>query len=809
MISQKKRSQTTENLTLKKIANNIYPDWSLADWFHWPPNMFALIAMVLQRTGAYRICLQQTKWWEKKTWQQNVSEGAGLWIEYSNSLILNKKMGRPFNNKNSKEFAEAYAIIEHNWNTINLNELRIISNINDNYNKPNADPNYNKNIIGFTIALLKILAAADYCCSGLGLVGQVTKQPKHLKLFHAVANLLLNNTGSLSTIPKFYGTVLPKMRTPQSGMTLRSLSHHLTFHVTEVEVMWRTFPWLNNHKQSLNILAIPYPTRVDEGDFGIVKEAYHPVRYFNAKISQKRNENMLNAIALRVKNSSDKNNEIDIVVFPETSLTRAEYNTLLEKLEIVYDSKEGIKHIKLPLIIAGVKSRQDSLDLNASEAITESEIFNNELRMAIFFAGKWYEITQRKHHRWNLDRDQILQYKLEGYFSTERTWFEHSSISQRRLSILAPNGWLALTSLICEDLARQEPAGEVIRGIGPTLLFALLSDGPQLTDRWSARYASVLADDPGTAVLSLTSEGMVNRSQKIDIQNQETIDPKKNMQTIGLWKDMIKGWKELQINTDEKPKGLLFTVSATFKEEFTLDGRSDYTNASVFRMDTIKPIQVVLHEEDIKIGKSDGTNNELGTWDDIRELSGAFFSIDAIIDLLQDYKTNKRYKKSNDLKKNIKDSVQIILDLLQTQKPENQKLNFWVKIKDNINFSWENPDNVGIEAEIKTKNNHMEQFVAEVALLTTEIYNSEKEITHGFSYFELLISFCKERLLKIEPQVKDERDISKVTILAFLNSIHTKLLYCRYIKNMNAKGGVSIEEAQTLIKSIEDILRNF
>ena len=41
----------------------------------------------------------------------------------------------------------------------------------------------------------------------------------------------------------------------------------------------------------------------------------------------------------------------------------------------------------------------------------------------------------------------------------------------------------------------------------------LLLDGPQLTSRWAARYASVLADDPGSAVMTLTSYGMVQRSR--------------------------------------------------------------------------------------------------------------------------------------------------------------------------------------------------------------------------------------------------------------------------------------------------------
>lgn len=54
---------------------------------------------------------------------------------------------------------------------------------------------------------------------------------------------------------------------------------------------------------------------------------------------------------------------------------------------------------------------------------------------------------------------------------------------------------------------------DVLRRVGPSLVVGLLLDGPQLPQRWPARYATVLADEPGSAVLTLTSFGMVARSR--------------------------------------------------------------------------------------------------------------------------------------------------------------------------------------------------------------------------------------------------------------------------------------------------------
>ena len=43
----------------------------------------------------------------------------------------------------------------------------------------------------------------------------------------------------------------------------------------------------------------------------------------------------------------------------------------------------------------------------------------------------------------------------------------------------------------------MDEVAELIRDVGPTLVVTILLDGPQLATRWTARYAGVLADDPG------------------------------------------------------------------------------------------------------------------------------------------------------------------------------------------------------------------------------------------------------------------------------------------------------------------------
>jgi hypothetical protein len=120
--------------------------------------------------------------------------------------------------------------------------------------------------------------------------------------------------------------------------------------------------------------------------------------------------------------------------------------------------------------------------------------------------------------------------------------------------------------LICEDLARPDPAGETLRAVGPNLVVALLSDGPQLTSRWPARYAGVLADDPGSSVLTLTSRGMAGLSQpRAGTSNRNRV--------VALWRDSKTGGRELEI--PDWASGLLLNITVEFGEEWTADGRGD------------------------------------------------------------------------------------------------------------------------------------------------------------------------------------------------------------------------------------------
>jgi hypothetical protein len=657
------------------------------DWLLWPPDVFLVTSVLLQRTGCYRLALielekdhlqrlkkglgipgndekttpgdsTQTKefYWQSKSWQQDVKLTGEAWINLVGFSAMQKNNGSwdQVKEKAAKhssgtcvKWIEKLEVLERLWDRVhtdevNIEDLRLISS--DSWAsldlKKSAEFSWQKFHKCREVALMLgwIHALADEACMGFGLVSEYSTTSLDRYCFSASirtfakmkANLLLISTGSLSTLSKFHGVILPKMRTPQVGFILRSMSHHLSYHATEVEVIWRTIPWLNANEKTLNVLAFPYPYKVSNDDFKVMEERYHSVRYFQPNFDKKNSDGvaMLESIIDMVFELHDAGTNIHMIIFPECALKEDEYQHLLTRFHKMLADKLTPVSFKLPMIIAGVVGLNDEKAATPGRAENNERYVNNEVRVASYFAGRWYEVKQRKHHRWQLDRKQIIQYDLQGILTTERKWFEYTTVSQRRLTFLAPNDWLVITSLICEDLARLEPVSEIIRGVGPTFLVALLSDGPQLTGRWSARYASVLADDPGTAVFSLTSYGMASRSKPEN--SDQDISATTDGTIVGLWRDSVTGFKVMKSSRPNTAQ--LITISAEFQKEQTLDGREDGGKAPSFKIDRVN--EIPIEEKSTQRKTLEINETEWGNWEDIRQLSVFVYTLDAAIDLL-------------------------------------------------------------------------------------------------------------------------------------------------------------------------------
>jgi hypothetical protein len=241
-MSRAKNPPADHYITVTEFAKELMSDWEPDEWFRWPPDVFALTSKLLKITGIYRYAVSkypgstdrlQCGWVvDKGEWAEKTS------IEWYRWILGFPDAEFPESLRKSKEclFDER-------------NRLGLY--------KPELSPDACR-------AILHLHAVADTACANFGIpfaFGVIDEQ------VHFLANAFLGLTGTLSRLPHRHGIVLPKMRAPQSGLTLRSFSHHLSFHQSEMHVRWQTIPWVNHDYNTVNIMIVPVPYSVDSQSF--------------------------------------------------------------------------------------------------------------------------------------------------------------------------------------------------------------------------------------------------------------------------------------------------------------------------------------------------------------------------------------------------------------------------------------------------------------------------------------------------------------------------------------------------------------
>ena len=107
-----------------------------------------------------------------------------------------------------------------------------------------------------------------------------------------------------------------------------------------------------------------------------------------------------------------------------------------------------------------------------------------------------------------------------------------------------------------------------------------LLDGPQLASRWTARYASVLADDPGSTVVTLTSFGFVQRSRPTG---------RPPSRVVSLWKDPVRGLREIPLDADAHAVLIHIQIGRTTRH--SADGRPPVANTANVSAEGVRQIR--------------------------------------------------------------------------------------------------------------------------------------------------------------------------------------------------------------------------
>jgi hypothetical protein len=529
----------------------------------WPPDAFGLTATLLLESGAYLSVVSE--WPLAGPVQDGFLDCApGEWCKKVEEIGRAWRLSAAWESSGGAPLPEE---IVHWWRVVRSNGHLPLAQISG--NKP------------VFCALLQICAAADEASYSVGL-------GEERDAFGDEAETeLLPDRRAGSTLCKQIDPsklrVLPKAHTPQTGITLRSLSLYLALDTDfDVTPLWFTGfapsltrpkePW-QEEPHSLSLLLIPWPTRVT------------PKQFMPAKPSGGRLLNMpdkkfgfftyrgapdsraLERFCEIYQAAVELTGHIDGVVLPELALDESEYEPIRDWVTA-----------QKSFLIAGVGAAGEGLEAGRNRVAIEVPTGKEEE------TGKGHRISafQNKHHRWRLDRSQIVQYGLGGQLDPERHWWEHINAEARHLTFISLQSWLSVCALICEDLARQEPVARLLRAVGPNLVIALLMDGPQLTSRWSARYATVLADDPGSSVLTFTSIGMCEFSRPAG---------KPASRTVALWKDSLSG-ETREIDLPVGAEGLVLNLARRLDEEWTADGRSDDGQAGYPALAGVHPVFV-------------------------------------------------------------------------------------------------------------------------------------------------------------------------------------------------------------------------
>ena len=577
----------------------------------WPPDLFAFTSSILSQTGAYHNVVSppndQPEWaWPpvlgytddgvKSNWAETMRI---IGIEWRKKLDSGSFTGTVLSQiKSEKDHTAKEAMIkryvgfpkleinsiswlEGEWLPRKVGEIwvemfKAISaegkgDINDIVCESELHEHHPSDKWSAFTALITLHAIADEACAGWGIRKNKHSDIPHPKKAVDWAAERLSQLGTLSTINCERCRILPKRHTPSVGITLRSLSSNLGYHRSSIKVKWHVPNQRNDladkmtkKDKTFSALLIPWPLVIKARDF-VTQE---PDGY---KFQKEENSGFFayaprdNGFdwdslekALNIAKNETKN--IDMIVLPECAIDEAH----IKQFESVISSAQHA----VSTYLAGVRRVKQDGHFHDNMVFFKvgRKLPNDSISFEDLTPGKDVKASsvQYKHHRWKIGGYQVTNYSLGHVLSPYRNWWEAIRIHPRKVSFVNIGEELTVCPLICEDLARQDPIADLIRTVGPSLVITILMDGPQKLDRWSAKYASVLAEDPGSAVITLTSSGMVDRWR-----------PQHNApsRVVALWNDGQGSAREIEL--EPGAVGILLSLSLKEDHESTSDGRRE------------------------------------------------------------------------------------------------------------------------------------------------------------------------------------------------------------------------------------------
>ena len=489
------------------------PEWDDLVW--WPPDVCTLANLILDHTESYRFVVAPPpgrRWPPLPDWTADVLAAAEDWRDAG-----------------CARGCEPPPLVRRCWETVKRGQHMPLEQIRTG------------EAWDLTSALLTLHAIADEACAEVGAFARRASG----RSLEGRAWAMLQAQGSLSRLSPTRVRIVPKTHFAERGITIRSLSRYLALCYESVDVRWGSVqPGPSAERSDYNIVLVPWPLSVAARDF---RQAPHrlienmDLEHFGFFEFAPEASLDLGFVRSLLETAVAKGERVDAVIFPEAAI----YPEAIDGLE------QALARVGATFLIAGV-----------TRPPTSSSFGRNYLHFGVRTSLGWDRYEQDKHHRWCLDEGQIRQYHLTRSLPARRLWWEAIDIRERTLHIIDVGSGVTVAPLVCEDLARLDEVADLVRRIGPGLVVAVLLDGPQLASRWPSRYASVIADDPGSAVLTLTSLGMAARCRP---------PGKRRSRVVAHWYDRAGGPREIELAPGAG--GVLVTTSIETSSRWTADGR--------------------------------------------------------------------------------------------------------------------------------------------------------------------------------------------------------------------------------------------
>jgi hypothetical protein len=550
-------------LSVFGIIKSVLPDgtrrpnsWSsVCDW---PPDLFAGVATITERSGLYAEASFMAYWTSdfalSTAW---IDETRAIGKEWAVSASPPKAVGKLWSDlirKYGDARIDDTTSESLEWKKIVFQLLAIADEACAGIGFPPAGSSASERRRR-TVTGIQYLVAGDY-------IAWEEKRRRTPEISIMGGDLLPYLPHSLCMrVPPVIACVQPKTSTPGVGCTLRSLTHHIALlpSIANVSTRWQFANEGHQDLEAFNLLIVPFPFAIPGRSFTRIPGAFPGgpnERAFalnpNAWMGNATPQDFADFLVGLIDAAQPELEPVNAIVLPETALRLSFASQVASILA---------KRSSLDLFITGVVAGSASEPRNSAAIY---RFFDHDVISTSF---------QSKHHRWLLNGDQIRRYHLGHVLDPNCKWWEQIDVSYRHCYVTLFRPQATLSVLVCEDLARYDPVLTVMNAIGPNLVIALLMDGPQLEQRWPGRYATVLADDPGSAVLTVTSLGMVLRS---------AMPGEAESREIALWKEPNGRARALKL-----PKGdhaLLVTLTNRMVEQFTLDGRGDGSTTVQFEL---------------------------------------------------------------------------------------------------------------------------------------------------------------------------------------------------------------------------------